>query len=211
MKIKSHYIPIMSISDLCHNLYGIIYDMLNGPDGFALARTSAQAYRIFMKHVRNRDIPWFDKYFMAAVDATTMRLCLSCQRLDDLSMRTLLVSICDRAVEYVDVVALLLPLTKNPSNYLFIFAAQRGHAGILRLLLADSRLSPSDHDNMAIRQAALRCKLDAVQILMTDKRVDPSTCNNFALYNARQQKHHAIVKVLLTDSRVRDLDRTMHK
>jgi hypothetical protein len=199
----------MSLISLCHNLYSILYDMLDGKDGLALAMTSAQAYRTFMMHMRGRAM--FDKYFMVATSAAAMRLCLSCKHLEDLSMRTLLAHICERVIEYADIVALLLPLTKNPPNYLFTFAAQRGHTGIICLLLADVRLNPADDDNMAIRHAVLRNKLDAVQVLMTDKRVDPSARNNWSLWYAWQSDYKAIARILLTDLRVSNLDRTMRK
>ena len=53
-----------------------------------------------------------------------------------------------------------------------------GYTDIVRLLLADSRVDPSDYDNEAIL-CACRCgHVNVVRVLLADSRVNPAVRDN---------------------------------
>src|SRR6185503_9095679 len=67
------------------------------------------------------------------------------------------------------------------NNWPIRIASQKGHIDIVRLLLEDTRVDPSEFDNQALYNACSYHHLKVVKLLLTDPRVDPSTQNNLAL------------------------------
>jgi hypothetical protein len=68
----------------------------------------------------------------------------------------------------------------------------------VKLLLADSRVSPADQNNEAIFYAAANGHLNVVKLLLTREDVDPSAS---VLTAAINQGHFQIAKLLMSDSR----------
>ena len=56
-------------------------------------------------------------------------------------------------------------------NQIFYIASNYGHIEIVKLLLNDSRVDPSDKNNEAIRLASEEGHIDIVKLLASDKRV----------------------------------------
>jgi len=46
---------------------------------------------------------------------------------------------------------------------------------IVKLLLADDRVNPSDQNNLALLWASLNCHIEVVSLLLSCPRVDPSS------------------------------------
>ena len=84
----------------------------------------------------------------------------------------------------------------------FEWAAENRHLEIVKLLLTDSRVDPSDWNNLAIIWAAMNGHLEVVKLLLTDPRVDPGDQYNLAIVRAAEKKHLEVVKELLKDPRV---------
>jgi len=86
-------------------------------------------------------------------------------------------------------------------------ASQEGYLDVVKVLLADTRLSPdkpdpSADDNYAIRWASQNGHVEVVKVLLADSRVDPSANNNYAIREASAYGQTDVVKVLLADPRV---------
>ena len=81
-------------------------------------------------------------------------------------------------------------------------AAKKGHASIVKLLLADERVDPAADDNEAFREAAAKGHVEVIRLLLADKRVDPAACGNVAFREAAAKGHIEVVKLLLADKRV---------
>jgi surface antigen len=77
-----------------------------------------------------------------------------------------------------------------------------GHLAVVERLLLDSRVDPSDRNNLAILRAAENGHLAVVERLLQDQRVDPSAENNLAVLRAAHNGHLAVVERLLQDKRV---------
>jgi hypothetical protein len=116
-------------------------------------------------------------------------------------------------------------------NYMLHKAIEKGHAAIVRLLLADNRVNPSigidihlvividvlwpfnlllemhriirsADNNWFINLAVAYNRVEIVRMLLADKRVDPSTNYNFAIRLASFKGFTEIVRQLLADKRV---------
>ena len=68
----------------------------------------------------------------------------------------------------------------TPSKRLYD-AVNNGNHEVVKLLLEDPRVDPSDRDNTAIGLTASFGRLDVVKLLLDDPRVDPSDHHNFAI------------------------------
>jgi ankyrin repeat protein len=84
----------------------------------------------------------------------------------------------------------------------FILAYEYGYHEVVKLLLQDPRVNPSDNSNSAIRYASDKGYLEIVKLLLQDPRVDPSDDGNQAIRWASYYGHLEVVKLLLKDSRV---------
>lgn len=90
----------------------------------------------------------------------------------------------------------------NRENRAIINASKKGHAGVVALLLKDTRVDPSGESDEAIINASMYGHLEVVELLLKDQRVDPSVKENSALSLASRGGYIDIVKVLLQDPRV---------
>ena len=107
---------------------------------------------------------------------------------------------------YVETVELLLTdpnvdTLVNPPTDAIMVASAYGHANIVKILLADSRIDPSACDNESVIIASMCGHTDIVKLLLADPRVDPSI-NNEPIIEAASGGHTDIVKLLLKDPRV---------
>ena len=82
------------------------------------------------------------------------------------------------------------------------WASIGGHASIVKLLLADPRVDPSESDNWAIRYASRNGHASVLKLLLPDPRVDPSVQDNNAVELASRNDHALVVELLLADHRV---------
>jgi len=101
----------------------------------------------------------------------------------------------------IELVQLFLKLTDiDPSaddNYAIRIASENGQTDVVKVLLADSRLSPdnpSADDNYAICIASSNGHTDVVKVLLADPRVDPSADDNYAIRIASENGHTDVVK-----------------
>jgi ankyrin repeat protein len=83
-----------------------------------------------------------------------------------------------------------------------MFAVYSGNLSCLKMLLKDSRVDPSIHENSAIRAACEHGNVEAVKELLQDSRVDPSADDNYAIGWASRGGHVEVVRLLLNDKRV---------
>ena len=81
-------------------------------------------------------------------------------------------------------------------------AIVNGYSEVMRLLLSDPRVDPSDHNNYAIILASKNGRLEVVKLLLSDPRVDPSSDYNYAIRMASTYGHLEVVRLLLSDPRV---------
>ncbi len=87
-------------------------------------------------------------------------------------------------------------------NKKFMEAAKHENIFLVKKLLQDPRVDPSDNSNFVIRWASENGHLEIVRLLLQDPRVDPSRFNNYAIKWASIEGHLEVVKLLLQDPRV---------
>src|SRR5690606_28065679 len=87
-------------------------------------------------------------------------------------------------------------------NLAIRFASRNGHAAVVRMLLQDERIDPSDENNEAIQMASSRGHFCIVRLLLQDGRTDPSTDSDWALRQAFDHGHDDVVRLLLQDERI---------
>lgn len=103
---------------------------------------------------------------------------------------------------HVDIVKFLLtypyidPTAQD--NSAIRLAAEHGRAEVVRLLLQDERVDPTDALQYAVRQGHAA----VVELLLRDNRVDPSIGNNKAFHEACERNYDKVVKLLLQDGRI---------
>lgn len=110
--------------------------------------------------------------------------------------------------------ALLLLLSDprtNPENETtsaFDVAIRRGHAEVVRILLADGRFDPTieEGEESVLTTAVEDCNIDIVRILLEDKRIDPSANKNEALLAAAKYGYAAIFQLLLSREEVLEME-----
>ena len=73
---------------------------------------------------------------------------------------------------------------------------------IVKILLKDERVDPSDQNNDAIQWASNNGYYKIVKLLLKDKRVNPSVHNNFVIKTASENGCYKVVKLLLKDKRI---------
>ena len=81
-------------------------------------------------------------------------------------------------------------------------ASDDGQLEMVKILLKDPRVDPSDDNNNSIRRASKNGHLEIVKLLLQDPRVDPSDGNNYSIKAASENGHIKIVRLLLKDPRV---------
>jgi hypothetical protein len=93
------------------------------------------------------------------------------------------------------------------NNNAIRWASHDGNVEVVKRLLNDPRVDPSDRYHEAIRCASINGHVEVVKLLLNDPRVDPSADNNAAIRLASNDGHVEVVKVLLNDPRVDPSDR----
>ena len=83
-----------------------------------------------------------------------------------------------------------------------IRAVQYGKTDIVKLLLDDHRVNPSDQKNKLIIYAAQGGRIQIVKLLLADPRVNPIDENNRAIKEAVKLYQENTIKILLSDPRV---------
>jgi hypothetical protein len=81
-------------------------------------------------------------------------------------------------------------------------ASENGHLEVVKLLLADPRVDPSDYNNIAIQAASKNGQLEVVRLLLSHPRVNPSDYGNDAIKVAFLTGHLEVVRLLLSDRRM---------
>lgn len=81
-------------------------------------------------------------------------------------------------------------------------AAEHFHILIVKWLLADPRVNPSDNDNEAIQIAIRQDNKKVVELLLANSRIDLSSDGNWIIKWASEKGYLGIVKMLLADPRV---------
>jgi ankyrin repeat protein len=84
----------------------------------------------------------------------------------------------------------------------FINEVKHGSLEVVKRLLQDPRIDPSDYDNYAIQIASANGNSAVVKILLQDPRVNPSARDNWAIQIASSYGRVAVVTLLLQDPRV---------
>src|SRR3990170_2153039 len=82
---------------------------------------------------------------------------------------------------------------------LFKLACKNNNIEVVKLLLQDLRVDPSDQSNDAIIWASQSGHVEIVKLLLQDPRVDPSGKDNKAIGFAISLGHIEVVKLLLQD------------
>jgi Ankyrin repeats (3 copies) len=82
------------------------------------------------------------------------------------------------------------------------WACEHGDIDIVRMLLADPRVDPSEASQDAIKWASNEGHMEIVRMLLADPRVDPSADDQIALRLASHNGHTEIFRTLLADTRV---------
>lgn len=96
-----------------------------------------------------------------------------------------------------------LEFDKNGIHNLLSFSSENGYLEIVKLLLEDEQVDPSDDNNYALKLACESGHLEIVRLLLEDKRVDPS--DSYYSYDslaiASEKGHLDIVELLIYDER----------
>lgn len=104
---------------------------------------------------------------------------------------------------HIELVKVLIPILEY---YIFSedlrTAIEKGYTDIVRLLLTQTNVDPSNNLNIGIRRAASKGYTDIVRLLLQDPRVDPASEIQEALRQAVDHKHVEVVKLLLQNPRV---------
>lgn len=89
-------------------------------------------------------------------------------------------------------------------NMAMCYAAQFGHAPVLKLLLEDGRADPTVDDNTPMKIAVMHGFVSVLDALLMDGRADPTADDNLLIRSAvRRGKQSDVVKALMRDHRVR--------
>ena len=83
-------------------------------------------------------------------------------------------------------------------------AVDCNNLNLVKLLLNNPKVDPTEHFNNAIRISSRKGYLKIVDLLLKDKRVDPSDFFNGAFTQAYFENHINILKLLWKDKRVKE-------
>ena len=107
--------------------------------------------------------------------------------------------------EYLEIVRLLLKRvdpSQEENHILTVCSRSRDNPDIMRLLLSDLRVDPSDNESESLRYAVTKDREKTVAVLLEDGRVQPWIHNGDILIEAVKIANVDIVKLLLEDGRV---------
>jgi hypothetical protein len=94
-------------------------------------------------------------------------------------------------------------LSPNLNNdYAIRWAARNGHTEVVKVLLADDRVSPEVARNYAIGMAAINGHVEVVKLLMQHPKVNPADDEEYALIHAERHNHYDVIHELVKDKRV---------
>lgn len=93
-------------------------------------------------------------------------------------------------------------LHNNDKQEIFYQASELGYDDIVKILLQDERVDPSDYANRAISNASLNGHSEIIKLLLQDDRVNPASSNNYCIQMASLRGHLEVVRLLLQDERV---------
>lgn len=115
----------------------------------------------------------------------------------------------------VELVQMLIDLKINASEYNhipteswqyqstpLIVACTYGNTKIVKILLKNKQIDPSEFENRAIINAACAGFSEIVEILLTYPHVDPSAQNNKAINEASRKSYLKVVDLLIRDPRL---------
>lgn len=96
---------------------------------------------------------------------------------------------------------LLKNKTFNINPRTFAMACRDGRLEIVKIMIQDSRVNPSDDQNQSLIDACKQNQLEIVSLLLADGRADPNF-ENESLRSSIEYGHPQVVKLLLNDPRV---------
>lgn len=88
--------------------------------------------------------------------------------------------------------------------FAIVFASQNGHSDIVKLLLSDPRVDPTDDNNFSIIMASKNGHREVVKLLLNDNRIIPAKYSNYAIQQACQNGHTDIVQLLWQNKKVKN-------
>jgi hypothetical protein len=80
-------------------------------------------------------------------------------------------------------------------------SSSRGHAAVVRLLLADGRADPAARNNDAIVCSSANGHAAVVRLLLEDGRADPAALGSLSIHQSVHHCHADVVRLLLADGR----------
>ena len=83
-------------------------------------------------------------------------------------------------------------------------AIQKNHIELVKILLNDKNVDPSDNYNFAIQYSSLNGLTDIVKLLLKDNRIDPSDKGNYAIYYSDSNGYIDIRELLWSNQRVKN-------
>ena len=94
-------------------------------------------------------------------------------------------------------------MSQKTDDEFIIFAYEKGHIYIVKILLSNPNVDPSDFNNFSLTLAAKNGNIDVVSLLIKDKRIDPACLENAPIQLAFQNDHIDIVNLLIGNERVK--------
>ena len=92
-------------------------------------------------------------------------------------------------------------------NYALRIACEFGQTEVVKILLRDGRVDPTDWNSWVIRIACDYNHVDIVNLLLQDGRADPTGADNYCIIKASTYGRIKMVQLLLQDGRVDPADR----
>lgn len=102
------------------------------------------------------------------------------------------------------ILKLFLKFGINPGihrSYAFRIGCENDWRGVIKMLLTDDRVDPTEHDNDALYVAARKNRIEITEILLNHPKVEPSDSDNRAIKWARKMNNHTIINMLERHSR----------
>lgn len=111
----------------------------------------------------------------------------------------------DKIEEYLEIVLLLLKRvdpSEEESHILIVCSQSRDNPEMMRLLLSDPRVNPSDNESSCLRYAVTKGREQTVAVLLEDGRAQHWAQNGDALIEAVKIANVVIAKMSLDNGRV---------
>lgn len=104
-------------------------------------------------------------------------------------------------------------IIKDPSlygNYAILWAGETDQLNLVKRLLNDPRVDPTDNNNNLFVISVLKNRINLVELLLKDPRINPGCGDNLSIYTATVQGSFEMVELLLQDPRVDPSDDDNH-